>query len=77
MVLLKKLGTVFSFTEKNLFSARVDFSVLGHVINSALIDSPAVVLLGMLSYFLCGVTNRVRILNKRLSVESFSQKNLK
>ena len=52
MVLLEQLRTVLAFAEEDLLAAWVHLSILCHVIHTALVDRPAVILLIVNFYFL-------------------------
>lgn len=66
MVLIVELRAVFAFSQEDFSTSRVHLCILGHVVDLALVDGPAVSVLIVLLYLLGGVGDRVWVLDQSL-----------
>lgn len=64
VVLIVELSTVFAFAKEYLSASWVHLGILGHIVDLALVDGPAVVVFVVLLHFFCCVVDRVRVLHQ-------------
>ena len=62
VVLIVQLSAVFALAKEYLSASWVHLSILGHIVDLALVDGPAVVIFVVLLHFFCSVVDRVRVL---------------
>ena len=76
VVLVVEGRAILAFSEEDLPTAGMDFCVLGYVVNSALVDCPAIVLGLMLGHFFSRIEHTISIFYDCCFTPSFCQKPL-
>ena len=64
MILIEQLGAVFALAKEDLAATRMHASILSHIVDLALVNSPAVIFGAVLGHFFSCVKYCVWILNQ-------------